>query len=149
MRTRIKLRRALPRDIDRILEIEADAFRREAWSRAVLLQTLRTCPELFLVAKLSGKIAGYAVTQIDSVKAELISIAVFNAARGHGAGEALLRSTMRSLKRRGVKTWILTVRIGNRQAIRLYRRLGFVRTRTVKNYYGPGRDAWRMQLTID
>ncbi len=148
MRTRIRLRRALERDIERILKIETDAFRRDAWPRSVLLATLRNCPELFLVAKLSGKIAGYSVTQVDDARAELISIAVFAAARGRGAGEALLRSTLRSLKQRGVKTWTLTVRVGNDDAIRLYRRVGFVRVRRVNGYYGRGGDAWRMRLTI-
>ena len=41
----------------------------------------------------------------------------------------------------------LMVSTANAPALRFYRQYGFVRTRLVKRYYGPGRDAWRMRLS--
>ncbi len=132
----------------RILEIEAASFGREAWDRALFDESLNDCPELFLIAKLSGRIAGYSITCVGKEKAELISIAVFPEARRRGVGEALVRFTLRALKRRKVAVWRLMVRIGNEDAIRFYKGLGFVRVRTVKGYYGAGVDARAMELWL-
>jgi ribosomal protein S18 acetylase RimI-like enzyme len=38
------------------------------------------------------------------------------------------------------------VATANEPALRFYRQFGFIRVRKVARYYGPGRDAWRMQL---
>ena len=134
--------------MDRILEIEAASFGREAWDRTLFDEALMGYPELFLVAKLAGRIAGYAITCVAKERAELISIAVFPEARRRGVGEALVRFTLRALKRRKVAVWRLMVRIGNEDAVRFYKGLGFVRVRTVKGYYGPGVDAWAMELRL-
>ena len=47
-----------------------------------------------------------------------------------------------------VQTLWLTVRLDNRDAIQLYRGLGFVRKRTVRGYYEDGSDGWRMCLAL-
>ena len=143
---RIEIRKARARDVDRILEIEAASFGREAWDRALFVEALEDCGDLFLVAKLGGDFAGYSITCLQGSNAELVSIAVFPEARRHGLGEALIRHTLDRLKRRRVVVWRLMVGIKNEDAIRFYRGLGFRRVRTVKNYYGTGRDAWRMEL---
>lgn len=52
----------------------------------------------------------------------------------------------RQLRRKRVADWWLMVRTTNKAAIRFYKRLGFVRTRTVRDYYENGGDAWRMRL---
>ncbi|MGA2600099.1 MAG: GNAT family N-acetyltransferase [Bryobacteraceae bacterium] len=148
MHSRIEIRQAVRRDVDRILEIEAASFGREAWDRELFDEALEDCPELFLIAKLSGRIAGYSITCFAKGKAELISIAVFPDARRRGVGEALVRFTLRALKRRKVAVWRLMVRIGNEDAVRFYKGLGFVRVRTVKGYYGPDVDAWAMELRL-
>lgn len=148
MHTGIEIRRALPRDVDRILDIEAASFGREAWDRALFDEALEGCPELFLLAKLSGRIAGYSITCVAKDRAELVSIAVFPEARRFGVGEALLRFTLRALRRRKVAVWRLMVRIDNEEAVRFYKGLGFTRVRTVKGYYGPGRDGWAMEFRL-
>jgi ribosomal-protein-alanine N-acetyltransferase len=141
----IRIRPAKGRDIDRILEIEAASFGHDAWERELFLEALEECSDLFLVAKLRRKIVGYAITCIDRDKAELVSIGVLPKSRRQGLGEALLRYTGRELLRRRIGVWRLMVRIENEEAIRFYRGLGFRRVRTVKDYYGKGQDAWRME----
>ena len=74
-----------------------------------------------------------------------MSIAVDPLYRGKGVGEALVRLTMRELGGRDVDVLRLVVRGDNHGAIAFYRRLGFVRTRTVRGYYGKGIDGWRME----
>ena len=136
------------RDIDRIVEIELSSFKRDAWERELFVGMLEQCPDLFLVAKVGRRIVGYSITCMQRDKAELVSIAVFPRARLQGAGEALMRWTRRELNRRKVRAWRLMVRIDNEGAIRFYRGLGFKRVRTVKDYYGTGKDGWGMELIL-
>ena len=142
----IQVRRAARRDVDRILQIEAASFGRDAWEHALFLEALKECPALFLVAKLRRTLVGYSITCIDRGQAELVSIGVFPQARRQGVGEALMRFTRQALNRRRIGVWRLMVRAENEEAIRFYRRLGFRRMRTVKNYYGSGHDGWRMEM---
>lgn len=148
MQTRIEIRPAGRRDVDRILEIEAASFGRDAWDRSLFTEALEACPGLFVVAIVERNIAGYSITCIARNRAELVSIAVFPTARRCGVGEAMIRSTLRKLKRRRVKAWALMVRVGNRKALRFYDSLGFARLGRVANYYGRGRDAWRMEMRL-
>lgn len=143
---RIAIQRARLRHIDRILEIEAASFGRDAWDRPVFLEALDECADLFLIAQVGGAIAGYSITCIGRDAAELISIAVMPEARRHGTGAALMEWTLRVLRRRRIAAWRLMVGINNVTAIRFYRGLGFRRVRTVHDYYGRGRHAWRMEL---
>lgn len=148
LRSHIEVRPAVGRDIDRIVEIEVSAFKRDAWERELFVGMLDECPDLFLVAKLGRRIAGYSITCVQRDKAELVSIAVFPRARLHGVGDALMRRTRQELTRRRVRAWRLMVRIDNEGAIRFYRGFGFRRVRTVKDYYGAGKDAWGMELIL-
>jgi ribosomal protein S18 acetylase RimI-like enzyme len=58
--------------------------------------------------------------------------------------QALLDATIAGLGSRILRLMVSTT---NAPALRFYRQYGFVRTRLVKRYYGPGRDAWRMRLS--
>jgi ribosomal-protein-alanine N-acetyltransferase len=145
MQTHVEIRPATRRDLRRILEIEAASFGPDAWDRPIFENALAETPGLFVVARLAGKIAGYSISYIERGSGELVSIAVHPRYRRNGVGEALMRFTKGELKRRGVTAWRLMVRIDNHQAIGFYRRFGFVRTRTVRGYYGRGVDAWRME----
>ena len=110
----------------------------------MFLEYLTRHPELFLVAKFGRRIAGYAITCAARERAELASIAVDPAFRAHGVGTALMEYLAAELQRRQVRHWCLMVRITNESAIGFYRRFGFIRTRTVRDYYEDGGDAWRM-----
>jgi [ribosomal protein S18]-alanine N-acetyltransferase len=102
-------------------------------------------PEFFLIAKDRGEIAGYSITRADWRGAELESIAVDPRYRGLGIAQALLQATIARL-RSGVLR--LMVSTANEPALRFYQQYGFIRVRKVANYYGAGRDAWRMRLKL-
>ena len=146
MPTRVEIRRATRRDLRRILDIEASSFGRDAWDRPIFESALAESPDLFVVARLAGRIAGYSITYVERGAGELVSIAVHPLYRRNRVGEALMRFTKAELTRRGVTAWRLMVRIDNEKAIAFYRRFGFVRTRTVRAYYERGVDGWRMEL---
>jgi len=131
------------RNLNRVVEIERDSFGKEAWPAELFLEYCRESPEFFLVARYGRRIAGYSIARTTWRGAELESIAVDSRYRGRGVAQALLDATIAGL---GTRTLRLMVSTANDPALRFYRQYGFVRTRLVKRYYGPGRDAWRMRL---
>jgi ribosomal-protein-alanine N-acetyltransferase len=145
---RVQIRPVQSGDLDRILEIERASFGADAWDRKLFLEYFRRCPDLFLVARRSRRIAGYIITCIGLRTTELVSIAVDPRDRQRGHGRALLDATLALLRSRRVRAWRLMVETDNEAAIRFYEDYGFVRARRSKRYYGPGRDAWRMKFSL-
>jgi len=140
---RVVVRPFRRRNLNRIVEIERDSFGKDAWPAKLFLEYLRECPEFFLIACCGRRIAAYSIARINWRGAELESIAVHSDYRGRGVAQALLDATVAGLGSRPLR---LMVDTANAPALRFYRQYGFLRTRLVKRYYGPGRDAWRMRL---
>jgi len=138
------VRRLRLADLDRILEIEHASFGDEAYDRNLFAEFFRNYGELFLVAERGRKVRGYMVTCIRGEQAELVSVAVDPAARGRGAASALMESTLRRLRRRGIARIGLVVKATNDQARAFYERYGFEKVRKAPRYYEDGADGWRM-----
>jgi ribosomal-protein-alanine N-acetyltransferase len=128
-----------------VVEIERASFGKDAWPAELFVEYWHQSPELFLIARLGRRIAGYSITRTNWRGAELESIAVDPRYRGRGVAQALLDATVAQLPAGAALR--LMVSTANDRALRFYRQYGFVRTRLVKRYYGSGRDAWRMRLT--
>jgi len=133
-------------DLDRVLAIEQASFGQDAWDEKLFRAFYRRYPDLFLVARVGRRTAGYSITCAGSRNAELASIAVNPRDRRRGVAETLLNHTLRELRSRNVKTWWLMVGVENEAAIRFYERYGFKRQKLVKRYYGPKRNGWRMRF---
>jgi ribosomal-protein-alanine N-acetyltransferase len=131
-----------------VLEIERASFGKHAWDTELFLAYWRAAPDFFLIAKLGRRIAGYSIARIDWRGADLESIAVDPAFRQRGVAQALLGETLAKLRTQQVATFRLMVEVENEPALRFYRQAGFIRVLRAKNYYGPGRDAWRMHLRL-
>jgi ribosomal-protein-alanine N-acetyltransferase len=131
-------------DLEPILEIEHASFGRDAYDRNLFAEFFHKCGDLFLVAEGRRGVCGYSVTCIRGVRAELVSIAVDPKTRGKGAASALLDSTLRRLRRRGVLRFHLTVRLTNHPARAFYEKYGFRRMRVLRGYYGDGEDGLAM-----
>jgi|SRR5579862_7913909 len=135
-------------DLPGILRLERQSFDRDAWSRQVFLEYACKAPDLFLVAKASGSVAGYSIAFLARHGAEIVSLAVHPRYRREGVATVLLRTTIRKLRRSGAPAAWLMVRRENEGAIRLYRKIGFVRTATVRDYYDDHSSAWRMRMQL-
>ena len=138
------VRRLRMADLDRIMEIERASFGDEAYDRSLFAEFFRKCGELFFVVAHDREVRGYMVTCIRGEQAELVSIAVDPAARRRGAASALMESTLRRLRRRGIARIGLMVRVTNDQARAFYERYGFEKVRKAPRYYEDGGDGWRM-----
>lgn len=142
----VRVRLYRPWDLPRILKIERASFGHDAWPREAFEEYALTFPRLFLVATAGVRVVGYSIACVSRGAGELASIAVLPAYRGRGVARALMHASLRKLCRLGVRTIWLMVRADNESAIALYRRLGFVRTATVRGYYEDGASGWRMKL---
>jgi ribosomal-protein-alanine N-acetyltransferase len=156
----IIIRRFEERDLPSILRLERESFEHDAWSSKTFLEYAAAVPEFFLVALVvvssvaSGirgeRLAGYSIASFTRHGAEIDSLGVRPRYRQEGVAAALLNATFRKLRRRGAQAVWLMVRRENEAAIRLYRKLGFVRTATVPDYYenGASRAGWRMRKDL-
>jgi [ribosomal protein S18]-alanine N-acetyltransferase len=150
MLRRFSIRRIRASDLDRILEIEAASFGKDAYDRKLFAEYLHKCGEMFLGAWKGRKLCGYVLTRIGGggTRAELISIAVDPAFRRKGLAALMLESTLRRLRRRGVVRFSLMVKVTNDAARGFYEKYGFVRTRRVPIYYEDGEDGILMALAL-
>lgn len=145
----ITMRTFEPRDLPRIVRIERESFGEFAWPASTFESLALASPRLFLVACAGATIAGYSIAVRSRHGAELVSIAAHPRYRRHHVASALLRATIRKVRRSGASAMWLMVRRENAGAIALYRRFGFVRTATVPRYYEDGATGWRMRLAFD
>ena len=134
--------------MEAIVRLEKASFRAYAWPASLFERYLQQCGELFLVATLEARVAGYSITCYDSRGGELHSIAVHPRDRGKGIAARLMIRSERALRRLGLPSWSLVVRRSNLDAIALYRRFGFERARTLPAYYEDGEDGWRMRKRL-
>ncbi len=82
-----------------------------------------------------GKIVGFILSRRAADEAEILTVAVLPAERGHGLASALVRRHLSRLAAFGVARLFLEVEDGNRPALRLYERAGFSEVGRREGYY--------------
>ena len=103
-------------------------------------------PTVAVTAK--GELAGYLCLKLVLDEAEILDVAVAGAMRGRGVGRLLVESALKQSQRLAAVLVCLEVRVGNREAIALYLRLGFREVGRRKRYYHDGEDAILMAYTF-
>jgi [ribosomal protein S18]-alanine N-acetyltransferase len=143
------VRLALGEDLDAIEALEKASFATDRLSRRSLRTHIQAQRGL-LVAKDAHGLLGYALvfSRKNAKVARLYSIAVERRARGRGVGRALLAACEAVAAREGRERLRLEVRVGNRRAIALYRRLGYRRFGVYEDYYADGATALRFEKTL-
>ena len=148
MYRRLFVRAFKPADLDPILVLERASFGGDAYDRNLFAEYMGDCGELFLGAGRAPEIWGYALScrRPGAFRhlAELVSLAVDPAMRGRGVASALMESTLRRLRLRGISRLSLTVKVTNDRARAFYEKYGFQKVRRVRRYYEDGEDGWRM-----
>lgn len=133
-------------DISAVAAIEQKTFSMP-WSRQAFADALQADYTLFLVAEVSGAIAGYIGVYLAADEAEITNVAVLEDHRGCHLGKLLVSEALREAKRRGAASVFLEVRISNDPAIGLYKKLGFEICGTRKGFYEkPREDAYVMMI---
>lgn len=132
-------------DLEAVLEIESASFSRP-WTRTHFQDEIASSFGHPMLAQLpDGTVAGYLCLKQVLDEAEILDVAVRQSLRGLGIGRLLVQSALAAAQERGAVVVALEVRVGNREAIALYRRLGFRETGRRKGYYDNGEDAIVME----
>ena len=139
----LRFRRADLRDLPAIREIEKASFKTPYSD--FYMKTLLKHADVYYVAEYQGKIVGYVIARVESGNlGHIISIAVHPDFRGLGIGKALLEKAEETLRDLGCYRVYLEVRVSNRIAVNLYRKMGYVFVRVIEGYYSDGEDAYLM-----
>jgi ribosomal-protein-alanine N-acetyltransferase len=148
----MRVRKFALSDLADVVRIERASFGQEAYSVTTFLAHIfRDRKGLFVVEDEDGRPAGYVVVRLGLRwlgvrRGGITSIAVGPSQRRRGFGRALMAAALTHLKTHGVDEADLEVNVVNRAAQSLYEAFGFVQSRLLPHYYGPGGDGVRMVL---
>jgi ribosomal-protein-alanine acetyltransferase len=145
------IRPARTPDLDAIMAIETASFPTDAWSRSSMAATLTDQDTIAVVATEAEEPLGYAAVLVPrgAGDADVLTIAVAEAARGRGIGRALLEHLLAAATARGASRVFLEVRADNPVATALYVSAGFEAVGRRPHYYQPDDvDAVVMRLEL-
>ena len=147
---RVRIRPAIPGDLDALVTLEQDSFRSDRMSRAQYRRHLDSDSAVILVASGNTELSGSAVLffRRRSHITRLYSLATAPAARGQGIGAALLDAAIHAGSQRRCTAIRLEVRTDNAAAIALYVRYGFRQIGSYTAYYEDGADALRYERAL-
>lgn len=132
----VKIERMQASDIDKIIEIEAEAYGEHHWSRESFFNELsNNLAKYYCAFNSDGELIGYAGSWEILEEAHITNIAVAKDFRRQHIGEALLTRIIQECTKNMVKYITLEVRVGNSAAIGLYEKYGFHSLGTRKGYY--------------
>lgn len=118
------------------------ACSREAWSERAFASAACDPNALYLVAEEDGGIVGCCGIWQSFEDGDICNVAVKESCRRRGIGESMLLELMRCAVRNGIRNFTLEVRSGNRAAVALYEKLGFIKEGIRKGFYSnPAEDA--------
>ena len=72
----------------------------------------------------------------------LVTIDIMEGWRRQRLGAKLMELAEKAQKKRGCRIVTLQVDVGNKGAIGFYDKMGYTKKKQLRNYYGPGRDAF-------
>ncbi|KFG82367.1 L-A virus GAG protein N-acetyltransferase [Metarhizium anisopliae] len=75
-------------------------------------------------------------------------LAVESSFRGHGIATALVQQAIDAMTKRNADEIVLETEESNTPAMRLYERLGFLRSKKLHRYYLNGNSAYRLVLPL-
>ncbi|GBH30382.1 ribosomal protein S18-alanine N-acetyltransferase [Sphingobium xenophagum] len=117
-----------------VMEAAFDPVFGEAWTLPQLAGVLMMPGTWLTVARVDAAALGFALVRSVLDECELLLLAVDPAWRGRGIGEALLRDSLRTARRRGITSMNLEVRASN-NAVHLYEKTGFEYVHRRPGYY--------------
>jgi ribosomal-protein-alanine N-acetyltransferase len=148
----IRLRPMSRADMPGIMALEQELFPEDAWTREMFAAEFAQPPSrrLYLVAEEGNTLIGYGGMMFTGgPQADVVTLAVYPAHWGRGAGTALLRALVDAASLRGCAEVLLEVREDNPRARQLYLRNGFTEVGIRRGYYQPsGVDAVVMQKVL-
>ncbi len=150
LRKKVVIRDAAKDDLEKIFQIEDSSFNHnEAFSPTLFKRYLRE-PKggFFVVLDKTDSIVGYAILEEKNGKGYLLSIAIHPKKRNQGFATSLLEFLEFKCYEKGFTKMTLEVRVDNKEAIEIYRKLGFVDVGKKRDFYEDGADAFIMEKNL-
>lgn len=138
-RSPIELRRAEPRDVVQVLDIDAVSYP-TPWSRQLVVREITSDQRIHLVAQRRFDILGHGAIVLLAGTAHVTTLAVRPDSRRKGIGRDLLLGLLRGAIVSGCTELTLEVRAGNAAAMALYRRFGLRPAGIRRGYYADTGD---------
>ena len=137
-------------DLPELAALEAELFPDDAWAQETWWAELAARPRRsYVVEEQDGRVLGYAGVDLGGEVADVMTMAVAPAARGHGLGRRLLDELVARAEGDHAAYLMLEVREDNGPARKLYESKGFELLTVRRRYYQPGDvDAHVMRLTL-
>ena len=144
------MRRALPDDLDRVVEIENLSFAVDRFSRRQYAYLISQSRGIFFVAESEGVVVGYVslLTHLHRRNLRIYAIAVHPEFRERGIARRLLERGKQYAAEQGLTTLSLEVRMDNTSARRFYEKNGFVVTSLKPDYFEGPADGCRMEVRV-
>ncbi|KAK0669756.1 putative N-terminal acetyltransferase C complex catalytic subunit [Cercophora samala] len=101
-----------------------------------------------LVGVIICKLEAHASHSPPTLRGYIAMLAVSSAYRGHGVATTLVKMAIDSMKSRNADEVVLETEETNVPAMRLYERLGFLRSKKLHRYYLNGNSAYRLVLLL-
>ncbi|WP_294132016.1 ribosomal protein S18-alanine N-acetyltransferase [Sphingobium sp.] len=117
-----------------VMEPAFDPVFGEAWTLPQLAGVMMMPGTWLTIARVDAAPLGFALVRSVLDECELLLLAVDPAWRGRGIGDALLRDSLRTARRRGITSMNLEVRASN-TAVHLYEKTGFEYVHRRPGYY--------------
>ena len=128
------------RHLRSVLRIEGQVYPRP-WTLTLFLSELSLhSSRHYVVARVDGKVVGYAGLMVSLDEGHVTNIAVDPAWQRHQIGSRLLLNLHRAALERGARHMTLEVRVSNTGAQSMYRRFGYETEGLRKNYYAETKE---------
>ncbi|HEX7080122.1 MAG TPA: ribosomal protein S18-alanine N-acetyltransferase [Gammaproteobacteria bacterium] len=131
--TEAEIRMMLPTDLKAIAEVERAAYD-YPWSLGIFRDCL-LAGYYCIVLELDHAVTGYSIMSIAAAEAHVLNLCVHPRAQRHGYGRKLLNTLLAKAQEAGVDKVFLEVRPSNKNALALYRSVGFEEIGIRPGYY--------------
>jgi [ribosomal protein S18]-alanine N-acetyltransferase len=144
------LRPYLPSDFEALYRMDQACFPKGiAYGRFEMKVYLRAKGSYCLLAESGGNVAGFILTELAPDEGHVITLDVLENYRREGIGSLLLEAGEKEAASRGVERMVLETATTNKGAIAFWKKHGYREAGTIKNYYGPDQDAFRMHKQLE
>jgi ribosomal protein S18 acetylase RimI-like enzyme len=149
MNTTLRIRPAHASDAHAILEMESH-FPSDRMSARSVREFLRSATSRVLIAESQGHPVGNLILMLPLRwrSSRIYSVVVSPAARGLGAGSALVQAAEQRAREAGRSSIFLEVRLDNLAARALYEKLGYHREHELAGFYDDGHDGVRLRKSL-
>ncbi|MES9835884.1 MAG: ribosomal protein S18-alanine N-acetyltransferase [gamma proteobacterium symbiont of Ctena orbiculata] len=134
-----------PEDLVQVLAIEESVYP-FPWTLGIFQDCLRVGYCCWVVT-LDRQVIGYGVMSVVIDESHILNICIDPAWQGKGLGMKLARRLLKIARQHGAEMAYLEVRVGNKAAIGLYQKLGFVEIGQRPGYY-PDSDRRREDALV-